>query len=135
MFTSIDGCRILANTWINESNAFKWISLIFPWFHLRRPLHTTPHHPNAPQPSHTHTHLLWNTLLIKDKKVPIFVQKYQYKLLIITFSINISLFFSYGVIQKVRSLETSSFWPPSSLVGSCSFYMYPVRGGLNVRSL
>ena len=30
-----------------------------------------------------------------------------------------------GVIQKVRSLETSSFWLPSPrLVRSCLFYMY-----------
>ena len=29
-----------------------------------------------------------------------------------------------GVIQKVRSLETSSFWPPlPHLIRSCSFYM------------
>ena len=31
-----------------------------------------------------------------------------------------------GVIQKVRSLQTSSFWPPFiTLVRSCLFYMYP----------
>ena len=30
-----------------------------------------------------------------------------------------------GAIQKVLLLETSSFWPPSPLVRSCSFYMYP----------
>ena len=31
-----------------------------------------------------------------------------------------------GVIQKVRSLQTSSFWSPfTPLVRSCLFYMYP----------
>ena len=42
--------------------------------------------------------------------------------LVFIFSINSLIL---GVIQKVCSLETSSFWPPPSLVSSCSFYMYP----------
>ena len=32
----------------------------------------------------------------------------------------------YGIIQKVRSLKSFSFWsPPPPLVRSCSFYIYP----------
>ena len=54
----------------------------------------------------------FNTPKIKDKRVLSFVQKQQYRLYIITFSINISVFFSY---TKNASLQTCiSFWKGNS---------------------